>query len=83
MKTIERYLADAAKIITVSKLGFKIDCISLAKEVLQTKIMPDNALLGVFDKAGTDAHNIIASNEEKIDEANQMALSILSEYGII
>ena len=49
------YLGYAAIIKAAKILGLKVDCASIAENVLDTKKMPEISMCGAFEEAAADA----------------------------
>lgn len=79
MKQVPNYIACAAQIVTASKLGIQVGCLSLAKKVLETKSLPPTTEIGTFSKAARDAVEIVM-NKGYGEEADAIAKQIIEEY---
>lgn len=79
---IPNYIAWAAQIIVADKLGIKVDCLDIAKQIINTKNPPEMSCSISLEIAAFDANQTVCKIR-KIDEANRIGDMLLKDYKLI
>ena len=69
---IANYIGEAVIILTADHLGIEVEMLDTAKQVWQTKRLPDNPLLGRYATAAANAYNAVIA-KGLIECANHLA----------
>lgn len=73
-ETIGKYIGEAIILLTADHLGVDVDMLETAKQVWNTKCMPDNPLLGRYATAADKAREIVLAKGlgERADRLGQV-----------